>query len=284
MNRRLLALLLAGLLAIPLALHASSAAAQNLRVGIVPQQAAPELARLWLPLLEYVQQRSGVSLVFETAKDIPTFEKRLAAGEYDLAYMNPYHYVVFHAAPGYQAFAREKGVRIQGLIVVKKDSTLAKLEDLAGKTVAFPAPAAFAATILPLSHLKERGVAVTPSFTSSHDSVYLGVARGFFPAGGGIGRTFENAKPEVREQLRVLWTTPQYTPHALAAHPRVPRQSLARVQAAMLAMDSDPKGRDLLARLNFKGFETGRDADWNDIRKLGIRTLENVGQDLAKER
>lgn len=259
-------------------------AAERLRVGIVPQQAAAELARLWTPVLEHIQERSGVQLVFETAKDIPTFEKRLAAGDYDLAYMNPYHYVVFHGAPGYQAFAREKDTRIQGLIVVRKDSPVTKLEELAGKTVAFPAPAAFAATILPLSHLKSRSIAVTPSFTSSHDSVYLGVARGFFPAGGGIGRTFDNAKPEVREQLRVLWTTPQYTPHALAAHPRVDRQGLARVLAAMLAMDTDPKGRELLARLNFKGFEAARDGDWNDIRKLGIRVLENVDRDLAKER
>lgn len=250
----------------------------------MPQQAAAELARLWVPLLERIQERSGVQLSFETAKDIPTFEKRLAAGEYELAYMNPYHYVVFHNSPGYQAFAREKDARIQGLIVVKKDSPLATLEDLAGKTVAFPAPAAFAATILPLSHLKERGVSVTPSFTSSHDSVYLGVARGFFPAGGGIARTFENAKPEVRDQLRILWTTPQYTPHALAAHPRVPRQTLARVQEAVLTLDADPKGQELLKRLNVKGFEAGRDADWNDIRKLGIRVLENVGRDLAKER
>ncbi len=272
------------LLALLVSLCARPAAAQALRVGIVPQQAAAELAKLWIPLLLHVQERSGVQLVFETAKDIPTFEKRLAAGDYDLAYMNPYHYVVFHGAPGYQAFAREKDTRIQGLIVVKKDSPLEKLEDLAGKTVAFPAPAAFAATILPLSHLKERRITVTPSFTSSHDSVYLGVARGFFPAGGGIGRTFENTKAEVRDQLRVLWTTPQYTPHALAAHPRVPRQTLASVQAAMLAMDGDPKGRELLARLNFKGFEQGRDADWNDIRKLGLRVLENVGRDLAKER
>lgn len=276
--------ILPALLALALLLCPSAWSAETLRVGIVPQQAAPELAKLWVPLLEYLHERSGVHLVFETARDIPTFEKRLAAGDYDLAYMNPYHYVVFRGAPGYQAFAREKGVRIQGLIVVRQDSPIAKLEDLAGKTVAFPAPAAFAATILPLSHLKSRNIAVTPSFTSSHDSVYLGVARGFFPAGGGIARTFENTKPEVRDQLRVLWSTPQYTPHALAAHPRVDKRTLGRLQSAMLAMDSEPKGRELLARLNFKGFEEGRDGDWNDIRKLGIRVLENVDRDLARER
>ncbi len=258
--------------------------AEKIRFGVVPQQSAAELAKLWVPLLGYLQEKSGVDLVFETAKDIPTFERRLAAGEYDVGYMNPYHYVVFHSAPGYAAFAREKGVKLQGLIVVRKSSPIAAIEELAGKTVAFPAPAAFAATILPLTHLKSLGIKVTPSFTSSHDSVYLGVARGFFPAGGGINRTFENTKPETREELRILWTTPHYTPHALAVHPRVAKETLRRLQAAMLGMDGDPRGKEILGRLNFKGFEEGRDADWNDIRKLGIRVLENVGKDLEGTR
>jgi phosphonate transport system substrate-binding protein len=258
--------------------------AEKIRFGIVPQQSAAELAKLWVPLLGYLQEKSGLELVFETAKDIPTFEKRLAAGEYDVGYMNPYHYIVFHTSPGYTAFAREKGAKLQGVIVVRKDSNLNKIEELAGKTLAFPAPAAFAATILPLAHLKSQGITVTPSFTSSHDSVYMGVARGFFPAGGGINRTFENAKAETRDELRVLWMTPQYTPHALAAHPRVPKESMRRLQAATLGMDADPRGREVLARLNFKGFEEGRDADWDDIRRLGIRVLENVGKNIARER
>lgn len=189
---------------------ADALGAEKLRVGIVPQQSAAELAKVWVPLLGYLQEQSGLELIFETAKDIPTFEKRLAAGEYDVGYMNPYHYIVFHTAPGYTAFAREKGVKLQGLIVVRKDSSINKIEELSGKTVAFPAPAAFAATILPLAYFKSQGIAVTPNFTSSHDSVYLGVARGFFPAGGGINRTFENAKPETHDALRILWKTPQY--------------------------------------------------------------------------
>ncbi|MBI5518589.1 MAG: phosphate/phosphite/phosphonate ABC transporter substrate-binding protein [Desulfovibrio sp.] len=259
------------------------AAAITLSVGVVPQQSAAELVKAWVPLLAYLGERAGLRLQFETAKDIPTFEQRLAKGEYDIAYMNPYHYVVFHAAPGYQAFAREKDRRIQGIVVVPKASKATRLEDLAGQAVAFPAPAAFAATILPLAHLKTLNVPVKPTYTSSHDSVYLGVARGFFPAGGGINRTFENIAPEVRDGLRILWKSPSYTPHAFAAHPKLKEDIVRRLLAAMAALDSDPRGRELLAGAGFKGFEEGRDADWNDIRKLGIRLLENLHKAAAGE-
>lgn len=256
-------------------------AAQSISVGVVPQQSAADMAKAWVPLLAYLGERTGLRLHFETAKDIPTFEKRLAKGEYDIAYMNPYHYVVFHAAPGYNAFAREKDRKIQGFLVVQKNSTASRLEDLAGLPVAFPAPAAFAATILPLAHLKALGVAVKPSFASSHDSVYLGVSRGFFPAGGGINRTYENMPQELRANLRILWKSPLYTPHALAAHPKLQPAHVRRLLEALLALDADPRGRELLSGVGFKGFEEGRDADWNDIRKLGIHMLENLNRDIA---
>lgn len=274
-----LCILAASFLALP-----RPAAAQTITVGVVPQQSAAEMAKAWVPLLVYLEERTGLRLNFETAKNIPTFEMRLAKGEYDIAYMNPYHYVVFHAAPGYNAFACEKDRKIQGFIVVPKASPATRLEDLAGMTLAFPAPAAFAATILPLAHLKALNIPVTPTFTSSHDSVYLGVSRGFFPAGGGINRTFENIPQEVRANLRILWKSPFYTPHALAAHPRLRPEITRKLQAALLALDTDPRGRELLAGIGFKGFEEGRDADWNDIRKLGIRLLENLNRDIAGER
>ncbi|MFT7672206.1 MAG: ABC-type phosphate/phosphonate transport system substrate-binding protein [Gammaproteobacteria bacterium] len=38
----------------------------------------------------------GFKVNFKTAPNIPTFKKRLAAGEYGFAYMNPYHYTVFN--------------------------------------------------------------------------------------------------------------------------------------------------------------------------------------------
>jgi len=76
--------------------------------GVVPQQAASEMAETWLPFLAWVSAKSGVTLRFVTAPDIPAFEARLAKGEYDLAYMNPYHYTVFHKKSGYEALAKEK--------------------------------------------------------------------------------------------------------------------------------------------------------------------------------
>jgi phosphonate transport system substrate-binding protein len=257
---------------------AQQAAQKPLEFGIVPQQSASRLAEDWGPVLAEISKRSGVALVFRTAPSIPGFEERLGKGDYDLAYMNPYHYVVFHTASGYRAFAREQDRKIKGILVVKKNSPYRKPADLAGKTVVFPAPAAFAASILPQAEFGRLKIPIEAKFVASHDSVYRAVASGLQEAGGGIQRTFEAAPVEVRDALRVLSETPAYTPHAFAAHSRVPPEVLAKVLAAMTSLSADEAGQRLLAPLAFKGIAAAQDKEWNDIRALDINLLERYGQ------
>lgn len=249
------------------------AAPEEIVFGVVPQQAASRLARLWTPLLERLALDTGLRITFSTAPDIPEFERRLAAGEYDVGYMNPYHYTAFSQHPGYRAFAREKDKKLKGIIVVQADSPVRDLADLANEPVAFPSPAAFAASVVTRAEFERRGIPIEASYVSSHDSVYRTVERGIFAAGGGVIRTFENMAPEIRDRLRILWTSPGYTPHAFAAHPRVPAESVARLLAAMEALEESAP--DLLATLNFKGIEAADDGDWDDVRRLDIDLLDD---------
>jgi phosphonate transport system substrate-binding protein len=244
--------------------------------SVVPQQSATKLARTWVPLLQLLKVKTGVSLRFVTAPDIPIFESRLAAGEYDFAYMNPYHYTVYHQNPGYQAFAKQADKQIRGILVARQDSAYQAVEELEGQAIAFPAPAAFAATLLVRSYLNSRGVSYDPKFVSSHDSVYRAVAGKFAVAGGGIVRTLESVDPEVRAQLRVLWKSPGYTPHAFAAHPRVPASVVKQVQQALGELINYPEGIDVLKKINFKAIEKAGDSDWEDIRNLNIDAIKSV--------
>jgi len=238
--------------------------------GIVPQQAASKLARSWSPVFDFLRRQSGLKIQFATAKDIPTFERQLDAGDYDFAYMNPYHFTVFNRHPGYQAVARARDKKIKGIIVVRKDSPIQSIEELDQMTLAFPAPAAFAASILPRSELLSRGLDFQSRYVSSHDSVYLAVAKGIYPAGGGVIRTFNNIAPETRDQLRVLWTSQGFTPHAIAANPDVSAEAMASMQSALVDMEQSDEGRALLKRLNIKGFEAAENKDWDDVRSLKI--------------
>ncbi|MBT0587728.1 PhnD/SsuA/transferrin family substrate-binding protein [Alteromonas sp. SM 2104] len=249
----------------------SVAHAQSLTFAVVPQQSAHKLAETWPPLLAEISRSIGTPIQFITAKDIPTFERRLALGHYDIAYMNPYHYVVFSHQSGYRALAKQKNKLIEGIVVVHKDSHIDTLAALNNRMLAFPAPASFAATIIVQAKLKHEGIAIRPRYVSSHDSVYLNVARQFMPAGGGVARTLNAAPDGVKNSLKVLWRSPPYTSHAIATHPAISNPTRKRLLEAMLAISENPEQRQLLSQIHFSGFEAADDAEWDDIRALDIQ-------------
>jgi phosphonate transport system substrate-binding protein len=251
-----------------------AAMGEPLTFGIVPQQSAQKLARNWGPVCAYLSEKTGIDIRFTTAPDIPEFERRLANSQYDIAYMNPYHYTVFCRNPGYIAFAKQKDKAISGIIVVHKDSPLQDCGDFAGKTLVFPSPAAFAASILTRAHFRNAGIPITPKYVKSHDSVYYNVAQGLFVAGGGVKRTFINTDPDVRKKLRIIWTTNEYTSHAIATHPRIASTVRDKVLAGLLMMNTDIHAKPLLEAIKFKGFAPATNEKWDDIRALGIGILE----------
>ncbi len=266
-----------GLLALCLVLFSlQSQAEEVITFGIVPQQSASKLAKLWVPILAEVSRQTGYKLQFKTAPNIPEFEQRCANGEYDVAYMNPYHYTVFSRSPGYQAIARQKDKLIRGIVVVHKDSPIKEMSELHEKVIAFPAPAAFAASVLPRAYLTAQNIPFSPEYVSSHDSVYRTVAKGLFTAGGGIERTFNNMAPEIRNELKILWTTDAFTPHAFATHPRLPAEVVTKIQQALVDLDKTDAGAALLKEINFKAIQASQDRDWDDVRALGIDLLEQL--------
>ncbi|WP_417536702.1 phosphate/phosphite/phosphonate ABC transporter substrate-binding protein [Methylophaga sp.] len=252
--------------------HVASAPEEDgvLTFGVVPQQASEKLAMQWLPLMRHLSAKTGYKIQFATAPNIPEFEKRLAAGEYDFAYMNPYHFTVFNENPGYRATARQKNHVIRGIIVVAASLEVESLEDLAGADLAFPAPKAFAATLITRAFLDDAAPGYTATFVNSHDSVYRAVASGLFNAGGGIVRTFNEMSPEIKNELEVLWLSPGYTGHAFAVNPEVAEEVAEAVQQALVEVAESEAGANILRGLGMNALQTAIDSDWDDVRALGL--------------
>lgn len=246
-------------------------AAQEYSFAMVPQSSGSKLAKLWSPIIQYIEEDSQVDLRFATTRNINTFEKRMDVGKYDFVYMNPYQYTIYNERHGYLAFAKAKKKRLKGILVVAKDSPYRTINDLNNSELAFPSNA-FAANLVPRAVLTKNNLDFSSKYVSSHDSVYRNIARGRYPAGGGVMRTFNNASPEYKNKLRVLWKSDGYTPHAFAAHPRVPQAIVDKVQKALLKMEQDPQGKALLKNIRFKGIEKGTDREWDDVRALNIKS------------
>ena len=246
-----------------------------LTFGIIPEQSASKLAWKWTPILDYISAKSGYKINLETAPDIAEFEKRLQNGEYDIAYMNPYEYTVFSKTSGYKVFAKQKGERLSGILVVRKNEDITSIKDLAGKNLVFPSQESFASSILTREHLLKNGIDIKPEFVDSDDSVYRAVANGTFPAGGGLIRTLNDMERDVQNQLRILWASKSYSPHAFASHPSVPDDVIKIILRVMVEMNNDPEASNLFRSIQCNGIEAANDSEWNDIRALKIKEVYN---------
>lgn len=253
----------------------SETPAMHLHFAIVPQQSPRELAKRWGPIIQYISERSGVALQFQTANSLTTYQQEMKAGLYDISFINAYYYAAFSNDAGYKVFAQEKDAKFIGIMVVRKDSPYQTMEDLEGKELAFPAPTAVT-SMLAYTHLKAKNIHFTPSYVISMDSVYRAVAKGLFPAGQGETRTFGSMEPEIRDQLRILWSAEPMPPFTFSAHPRVPPVVLQKIQKAMVEMANVPEGIELLKAVNMKGIAAAQESDYAAVRKLKLLTLEQA--------
>jgi len=124
--------------------------------------------------------------------------------------------------------------------------------------------------MLPRAILTKQNISFTPHYVNSHDSVYRNVVHDHYQAGGGVIRTFSAIEKNVQDQLRILYTTEGFTPHAFAAHPGVPAEAVLKIQQALINLEGDADGEAIFKKLKLKGFVPALDTDWDDVRALNL--------------
>lgn len=97
-----------------------------------------------------------------------------------------------------------------------------------------------------------------------------------FLSPAGIKRTFDTAPKAVTNQLRILWESPSFTPHAFAYHPKLSHDQVVTLRAALLNLSQTEQGKLQLQAIGFTGIEAAQDSDWDDIRALNIQTLSHL--------
>lgn len=222
---------------------------EPLTFAVVPQFEQRRLFAAWRPIVEEVSRRAGVALRLEATLGISEFEAALHDGRFDFVYTNPYHVFRERQRHGYVPLVRDE-VPLRGLVVVPRDSPIRRVEELEGKVLAVPSPNAMGASLLVRADLlRLHGVRVQVLNAKTHSSVYLHVATGLAPAGGGVDKTLGEQPAEIRDALRTLYRTREFASHPIAAHPRVPATVREAVQRAFLELAATPEGAALLARI-----------------------------------
>jgi phosphonate transport system substrate-binding protein len=111
--------------------------ATSLEIGIAPFLPVQTLIKNYRPMQLYLERRLRVPVTFVTAPDYKTFNERTLRHEYPLIITVANSAYLAYADAGYVPLLRPV-VYTRPVLVVRKGQTLARIEDLRGKTVAMP--------------------------------------------------------------------------------------------------------------------------------------------------
>jgi phosphonate transport system substrate-binding protein len=244
------------------------------RMAVVPQFTAVEISKNWQPVLDKITELSGVKLELYTYPKIPIFEQSFKSGEADFAYMNPYHVVMANDAQGYIPLVRDKAL-LNGILVVKKDSGIQSLAQLEGKKIAFPAPNAFGASLWMRAQLTQtHAIHFEESYVGSHQTVYRQVVTGDVQAGGGIQSTLDKESDSLKDELSILYRTPDVPSHPIVYHPRVSADIANKVKTAFMTLAQTEEGQALLKPIQMTHpVDTHYEQEYLALKTLKLETF-----------
>jgi phosphonate transport system substrate-binding protein len=240
--------------------------------SVVPQFKPAQLHKEWSPLIERLSRDTGLKFRLVISPSNTKFESELGNGAPDFAFVNPYQAVLGMKGNGYQPMLRDKKP-LNGILVVRKDSPYKKLKDLDGKIIGFPSPQAFGASLYMRALLSESNpIKFTPKYLNNHNLVFKHVALGHVAAGGSVNAALNDESPELRDQLTILFQTPDVASHPLIAHPRVSANVRKNVTNALLAMQQDVEGRAMLKEVRLPNLvDANYQNDYQPLDKLNIQ-------------
>ncbi|MCX7205474.1 MAG: phosphate/phosphite/phosphonate ABC transporter substrate-binding protein [Proteobacteria bacterium] len=217
--------------------------------AVVPQFSPSQLHQEWIPVLQRISHKTGIALELKLVASFPKFESELMRGVADFAYVNPYHVVMSQPTQGYLPLLRDSKPLV-GILLARKDSAFKSPQDLKGQIIAFSAPNAFGASLFMRALLTENfALQFTPRYLGTHSNVFRHLAHNDVAAGGSVMSAFNDELPEVREQLHIIYKTPEVASHPIVVHPRVPAKVREAVLRALLDMTKDEAGRALLKEI-----------------------------------
>jgi phosphonate transport system substrate-binding protein len=240
-------------------------------VNLIPRQPATELYSTWAPLLERIGKQAGLCFEIRIPDGFPAFERAMQAGDADFVFLNPYHQSMVHNTSGYQPLVRDGHSRLAGVLVVRTYSPIQSIHQLEGKSVAFPAPNAYVASLLLRSLLSKEGIDIRPQYVTSHSNVMRAVVLEAVEAGGVANTTLEHQPASLKSRLRILYQTPFYTPHPFSAHPRVAETDRRKVIEGFISLTGDSVGRKMLTEIQMTDpIRADYERDYKVLESLGL--------------
>ncbi len=246
--------------------------------GVHPLHNPQRLYKVFNPLMSYLSKNiDGVEFKLEASRNYAAFDKKLAAKHFDFSLPNPFQ-TVNAMDNGYDVIAKMgDDENFKGIIIVRKDSQIERLEDLIGNIVSYPAPTALAATMMPQYFMAVNGIDVNKDldnrYVGSQESAIMNVFVGDSIAAATWPPPWTALKKEnkqLAEQLIVQWQTPPLINNAIVARKNISTSVKEKVAWLLANLHKSAEGMNILNPMELSQFEVATNESYDVVREFII--------------
>lgn len=220
----------------------------------------------------------------------------LGSNRADVAAINTFGYILANEKYGAEARLvqiRHGAATYQSQIIVRSDSAIKSLADIAGKKIAFVDPASTSGFLLPKKMLLDRGIKPSQEiFAMKHDSVVSMVYQGQADAGATFyspeadgqiqdaRRLVKTQYPDVAEKVKVLELTESIPNEPIIFRKQLSEDMKKTISDAILKFISTPEGKEVFkAVYGVTELRPTADKDYDGVRAI-LKSLGKSADDL----
>ena len=281
--------IITGLIFLAILLHFSSVAfgAEEILIGLIPEENIFNQMQRHRPLAAYLSAKIGTTLRFTVLSRYGDVMDRFVSRKMDGAFFGVFTSVMamemIEAEPIARPVNLEGSSHVQSYIFVRKDSGIRDSKNMKGKRIAFVDRATATGYLFALAYLREQGISDLKayfsdiSFTGSHGSTIYTVLDGRADIGTVKSKIFQIAiakDPSINDELAIIAKSREFPENTLFLRKDLPQKIRSQIKAALVGMDRDPEGAEVLkslAALRFIETKKGDFQPFYDVaQKAGI--------------
>ena len=222
----------------------------------------------------------------------------------DVAAINTFGYLMASEKYGVEAkltVLRQGSATYQSMFVARADGLIKKIEDLAGKKIAFVDPSSTTGYILPLKTLKDKKIVPKETvFAQKHDNVISMIYQRQVDAGAAFyspshknekgenqledaRRLVQTQYPDVEKKVIIIHLSDSVPNDPFVFRKEMPEEMKNIIVDAMLSFITTPEGQKAFSAIyGVTALQKATDADYNTVREM-LKTVGKSASDLMKK-
>lgn len=254
---------------------------------------------------EYLEQNTPYKFEITIPQSYVAVVEAFGTKRADIAAFNTFGYILAHDKYGVEAkmtVLRHGLATYQSQFIVKTDSNIKTIEDLAGKKVAFVEPASTSGYLLPLKTLNEKNINPKETvFAGKHDNVVSMVYTGQVDAGAtfysppfkddkGVMQ-MEDARrlvltqyPDVEAKVRILTLSEPITNDPIVFRKDMPEEMKTKIVDTMINFVGTPGGKAAFKAIyGITDVKRATDADY-DVARAMLKSSGKSAEELLTKK